>query len=99
MAVTVTVLTQKRVPGVGLMTTGTFNLSGSYAAGGDLANLALPGGANPSFVSTGLAGEYSAHYDQSTKKLRIFKVTAGVPTEAAAGPYTGTPKIPFFAVA
>lgn len=92
MAVTTSVLTDQLVPGIGLQATGTFNLSGSYTAGGENLDVKY------SIVTCGIANEYTAHYDSALKKLRIFKITGGVPTEATAGPYTGSPKIPFFAV-
>jgi hypothetical protein len=99
MAVTVTVLNQKHVPGVGLMTAGLVNFSGSYPAGGEASaglTAVLSGRTTVDSMQFGLQSELTGAYDSTNKKLRIFKLTAGVPTEVTAGAYTpATGSIPF----
>lgn len=90
MAVTVTVLNQKKVPGVGLFTSGKLNYSGSYPAGGEsnAGLLAILAGHNQidnvQFLTT---NDYTGGYDTSTQKVRIWRNIGGVPTELTAGAY------------
>jgi len=99
MAVTVTVLNQKKVPGIGLFTAGRVNYSGTYPAGGESnAGLlaVLSGHTNIDNIQFGATNDVSAWYDTGTGKLRVSKLAAGVNTEIAAAAYsptTGT--IPF----
>ena len=100
MSVAVTVLSQKHVAGIGLITTGTFNLSSTYATGGDASNLVakLAGRGTVDAVHCGFDDDYTAHYQISTHKLRIFKLATGVPTERSNGSsYDSNVAIPFTA--
>lgn len=99
MAVTITILNQKAVPGVGLSTAGLMNYSGTYPAGGESnAGLlaAMAGRTTLDSVKFGVQNDMSAWFDSGTKKVRVSKLTAGVPTEIGAGAYSpATGSIPF----
>lgn len=103
MSVAVTVLNQRRVPGVGLITTGTFGLSSTYTTGGDDSNLAAklqPVGPGPTpvidSVMCGFSGDYTAFFNPANAKLRIFKIASGVMTERSNGSsYDASVAIPF----
>lgn len=100
MAVAVTVLSQKHVPGIGLITTGRFTPTGTYATGGDASNLdaKLQGRKTIDSVHCGFSGDYTAFYNPTDKKLRIFKIASGVMTERAnASAYDASVSIPFTA--
>jgi hypothetical protein len=103
MSVAVTVLDQKHVPGLGTVTRGTFDLSSTYATGGDDSNLADElrsfGGSNEvDIVICGFSGDYTAQYNPANAKLRIFKIASGVMTERAnASSYDADIAIPFIA--
>lgn len=104
MAVAVAVLNQVQLPsGAGTMTRGTFTPTGTYATGGDLANLAeklkTVGGNNTvDVVLCGFSGDYTAHYNPSNLKLRIYKIASGVMTERSNGSsYDASVAIPFVA--
>ena len=90
MAIAVTVLNQKRLPGVGLITTGRMNYSGSYPAGGEsnAGLLAVLKGYNTiDSVSFMTSNGMTAGYDSATNKVRVWNNVAGVPTELAAAAY------------
>ena len=101
MAVTVTVLNQKRMPGLGLFTTGRMNYSGSYPAGGESnANLlgALKGYNTIDGVQFMTNNDYTAQYDESNKKVRIFRNIGGVPTELSAAAYPASGSVGFIVI-
>jgi hypothetical protein len=101
MAITVTVLNQKKVPGVGLFTTGRMNYSGSYPAGGESnagLTAALAGHTTIDSVSFLTNNDFMGQYDDSNKKVRIFRNIGGVPTEMTAGAYPAPSSIGFFAI-
>lgn len=90
MPITATLLNKKRVPGVGLHTSGTLNFSGNYPAGGE----PIP----PSLSEAGMhgaqfnigSGQLTAMLDNSTKKIRVFNMTTGAMVElTAAAAYPG----------
>lgn len=100
MSVAVTVLSQRHIPGIGLLTTGTFTPTGTYATGGDDSNLAakLQGRTIIDAVHCGFSGDYTAFFNPANKKLRIFKIASGVMTERAnASSYDASVAIPFSA--
>ena len=103
MAITVTILNQKRLPGVGLFTTGRMNYSGSYPSGGESnAGLlaALKGYSTIDNVQFMTSNGMTAGYDSATNKVRVWNNVAGVPTElpAAAYPAPGSGSIGFTAM-
>ncbi len=98
MSVAVTVLAQHHVAGIGLHTIGTFNLSSTYATGGDASNLQakLNGRTTILSVNCGFDDDYTAQYDKATNKIRVFKLATGVPTERSNGSsYDSNVTIPF----
>lgn len=88
MVLTITVLNQKKVPGVGLFTTGRMNYSGAYTVGGESnANLlaALKGYNTIDSINFMPSNNISATYDSSTQKVRMLSNVTGVGTELAGG--------------
>jgi len=88
MVLTVTILNQKKVPGVGLFTTGRMNYSGAYTAGGESSAgllAALKGYTTIDSMQFGTTSGLTAGYDDVSKKVRIWSNVAGTPTELAAG--------------
>lgn len=101
MAAAITILNQKKVPGVGLFTAGRLNLSANYPAGGELGAVLgqyLKGHTKIDLATFQIASEFSAQYDSTNAKIRVVKVVAGVPTEVTAGAYGATPAIPFLII-
>jgi hypothetical protein len=101
MVITVTVLNQKKVPGVGLFTTGRMNYSGAYTAGGESSAglLAVLKGYNTiDSIQFGTTSGLTAGYDDVSKKVRIWSNVAGTPTELAAGNSPAASSIGFTAL-
>jgi hypothetical protein len=101
MAAAVTILNQKKVPGVGLFTAGRLNLSANYPAGGELGAVLgqyLKGSIKIDLADFQIASEFTAAYDSTNSKIRVFKITAGATAEVAAGAYGATPAIPFLII-
>ena len=100
MAHTVTVLTQGHNEGLGLVTVGRLNLSSTYATGGEDATTSLQaklsGFQAIDAVFFAYDDLYTAVWDRTLEKVRIFKIAAGVMTEVANGAsYDANISIPF----
>ncbi len=103
MAHTITITKQAKVSNFGMLTHGTLNLSSTYATGGENAATSLQaklnGFTNVDFVVFAYDDLYTAVWDKTLEKIRIFKIAAGVQTEVAnAAAYDANIAIPFFCI-
>lgn len=100
MAHTITILKQGKISNVGLITHGVITPTGTYTTGGEDATASLQAKLNGfteiDAVHFAFDDGYTAFWDKTTEKIRIFKLAAGVMTERAnAAAYDADVAIPF----
>lgn len=100
MAHTITVVNQDKSPGLGLVTVGTLNLTSTYATGGEDLTTSLQaklsGYTTIDLVLFAYDDLFTAFWDKTLEKVRVFKIATGVMTELANGAsYGAGVNIPF----